>query len=400
MPQRSYNKPDVTSNTYVRYIKISGSGSPPANPAPTLGVQKRVRGEYQASETLEFNKRKSSGDLIPFGFYTKYDFEADFGSKTYYGTNKGPSPKYRYEEDGPEEEANLFASRMGTLQGSLAVLDELSSSLNVTALHQKALANIAPNLDILTTMAELPKTIAMITGIRKRAYDLVYQAIRNRRGVKSMASAYLEWRYGWRILGYDIKNFNEFWHRPFQGQIVDATANSGVKHQYVKTADRSRVYCSYTMNADITHNLDAKVHAAVKYSGKNLAVLYSPLVTAWELIPASFVADWAFSVGDAIQAWQVILRSEAQQSSIGYKLTEEAKYDRTNPVLGTGGNAVAPFGTTGHASSRGTLNYRMPLGSVSLIPQNRLNFTIAKATDLAALLFQLSGSARTLSQRR
>jgi hypothetical protein len=326
---------------------------------------------------------------LPFSGYERYDYQAEFGSKSYFGTNSGPNPKYRYEAHGPEEEDNLLISRTATLEGAYGLVTELSEGINLVALQQKAFANILPNLDGLTSLMELPKTINMILGFRKRAIGLLSQAFRAKKPIKSMASAYLEWRYGWRTLGFEIQSFNEFWKAPKRGLIIDATATRSVQREYQTAVDRARLYCSYTMKATSFVTLDVKVHAAARFSGQTQNVLASLPITAWELIPASFVADWAFSVGDALAAWQVLLSSEEQVSSVGYSLSERSNSYRASPTLGTGTKSIAPYGTSGSAKSQGNLKTRSPLGRVSLIPQNRLKFDILKAADLAALMYQL-----------
>lgn len=385
MASRSYDRPDVMSIKVDDYTKISGTGSPPAD-SSSPEWQTRKLGLYSGKPTRDYTKKLAQGELLPLNPYFRYDYEENRNPGVYFGTNKGPNPKYSFRTTSPA--ATLSGNTMATHPGAVGKLTAMAKEVNTIALQQSAFAKIAPDLDLLTTMAEVPKTLAMILGARKRALELIINA--RRRGfdsAKDAARLWLEWRYGWRILGYDIENFVSFWKRPFQPLIMTGSASDEVSEMETLSSPGGGYYCRYDDVTNITRNLNVKVNAAIKYSGRNLNVLVSPVTTAWEFVPWSFVGDWFFSVGDVLNAWSVLGRAESSYSSVGYELTENCSGSRQNPVLGTGANAIAPYGATGSGNSSGTLLMRVPLGSMSKVPQLRVNLNAGRIADAVALLW-------------
>lgn len=392
MVSRSYDQPDVYSNGFVDNTKISGSGSAPAD-VPFTAVSRIVRGEYRGNVTPNFHKRRNAGGLLPLNGYLKWDYLEDRLMNTYEGTHKGPNPKYSTKSYGPE--GAILGSELVSLAAAVSCLNRIVQNVNVVSLQQKAFADISPDLDALTTMAEIGKTVSMILGVRKRALSLILQA---RKGgfdtARAAAKAWLEWRYGWRILGYDIQNFCDFWERPLRGPILQGFAGTSLSEMETKSSHITNYFCSYDNVSDISRSVNVKVIAAVLYTGRNANVLVSPVGTAWEVIPLSFVADWFVSVGDTLKAWEVIARAEKVVSSVGYRLEENVAMSRQNPVLGSGANAIAPFGTSGSARSTGTLLRRIPLGSPSFTPQLRVELNAGRIADAIALLLGFKKAAR------
>lgn len=395
MAFRSYDEPDVSAPVIGTYTKISGTGSPPANTSST-GVSRVKRGEYKGVPTTDFFRRQAEGLLLPLNYYYKWDFREDRFPKLYDGTNSGPNPKYSFRETGPS--SPVIGMEMTSNLGVTTMLGRLSQGVKLAALQQKAFADIAPDLDVLTTMAEVGKTISMILGVRKRALGLIRQALKGGfNTARAASSAWLEWRYGWRILGYDIENFCEYWNRPYRGEILQGFAGTSVSEMETVTAHVINLYVQYDNVCDISRTLNVKVRAAVRYTGRNANVLASPVVTGWELIPLSFVGDWIASVGDALKAWTVVSQADESFSSAGYKLEEKASMSRENPTLGSSAKAVSPFGSSGTTVATSTALIRLPLGSPTFRPQLRVELNSGRVADAAALLigFNKASGLRT-----
>lgn len=391
MASRSYDRPDVLSPVIGDYTKISGTGNPPDDTSSTAAsfIQ---RGRYVGQTTPAYHRKLKRGELLPLNAYTRWDYVESRGPKLYTGTNKGPNPKYSYRETGPS--SPVIGVHGGSLVTAFESLNRIARNVNVVALQQKAFADIAPDLDLLTTLAEVPKTVSMVLGVRKRALGLIKQALRGGFDTaRAMSSAHLEWRYGWRILGYDIQNFCDYWNRPFRSEILQGFAGTSFSEEEQVTAHVVNLYCQYDNICDINRTLNVKVRAAVKYSGRNANVLVSPVTTSWELIPLSFVGDWFVSVGDVLSAWSVISQADRIASSAGYKWEENARMVRANQAIGSSAQAVSPFGSEGTSTSTGRLLARSPLGSPSLVPQLRVELTSARIADAVALLVGFNKAA-------
>jgi hypothetical protein len=381
---RSYDQPDIYSTNVEDYTKISGTGSAPNDIVGTR-VSLKKRGYYSSSNVTDYKRRLARGELLPLNEYNRWDYVEHIGSGTYHGTNKGPNPKFSYRNLGPINGCDGVS--MSSFQDAIALLFDLTKDVDLKALQLEAFADIQPDLDALTATVEVPKTLAMILGIRKRALSLLKQALTGGwASARAVSSAWLEWRYGWRTLGYDIEDFVDYWNRPLRNIILKGQAKSAVSTQETVTTSRGGYYCLYDSASSISTSVDVIVRAYSRTRGRTANRLISPVTTAWEVIPFSFVADWFVSVGDALSAWQVIANSEKCLSSVGYRLTEDCRTIPSNIRLGSGVNAMSPFGVDFVSTSHGSLLARRQLGAPNLFPQLRVKLTGKRIADAAALL--------------
>jgi hypothetical protein len=268
-------------------------------------------------------------------------------------------------------------------------IGEMLHGVNILALQQEAFADIAPQLDLLTTTSEIGKTVKMVLGIRKNALRLIREGLSGGWSTaKAVASARLEWRYGWRILGYDIQNFSDYWQEPWTYEITLGSSSpleiteSEIEYQ----STYGGYYCSWTDQCTIKRKLNAFCRAGVRMNTRNVNVLVSPVTTAWELIPFSFVADWIVNVGTALSAWRVSSSAAAQTSAVSYLFEEESTAIPTNIAVGSGVNAISPFGISYTNTSKSSLRMRVPLGRVPYTPQLNVKLDQGRLLDAAALL--------------
>jgi hypothetical protein len=267
----------------------------------------------------------------------------------------------------------------------------LAAQVNEEALLQRAFAQCQPDLDLLTTLVEAHKTIDMLLHARKRFLSLISDM---RKGgftsVKAAASSWLEFRYGWRILGYDIQNANDFYNTPIRGNILTGRAGDSVRERtnFVSSVS-TNYYANYDWCSQVDRDLSIRANAAVKYDLESINALTSPFTTAWETIPYSFVADWFVSVGDAISAWDVLRRSIEHNASISYKMNESGSAQVKNVTLGVGTYANDPY-CTGNASHTSEFKYREPRSFDAGLPEWRVRLTSGRILDAAALLIGIS----------
>lgn len=261
------------------------------------------------------------------------------------------------------------------------------SDVNTDALIIAAMADISPDLDVLTTFLEGRQTIEMIVNARNDAKRLIRQA---RRGgfhtAKAAADAWLAWRYGWRILGYDISAIYEFIKRPYQNVIVEGRAGTSLHTSESISSTNQWNSASFETNHEVTCDASFRANVVGVYNGKTLNVTVNPLITAWELVPFSFVADWFVNIGDVLSAWQVRLSVQEMHISLGQKLLVEVNGRREAVGAGKAGDQFT--GQTGAAVSHETyeLKSRVPGYQPLLVPSIDVNLTWPRVLDAAAFL--------------
>lgn len=164
-------------------------------------------------------------------------------------------------------------------------------------------------MDMLTTLAELHKTVAMVAGLRntlERVFSDIARAARkyNKRPFRSMAefwdvfsSLWLEGRFGWRILVYDLKSLYEHLSETEESKLIvgrdkmeterqtTSKSKQGDFEVVISTSYRDEVRTGYPGLVDLT-----------------VPGFASSLNTAWDIIPFSLVLDWFFDVQATILA--------------------------------------------------------------------------------------------------
>lgn len=180
---------------------------------------------------------------------------------------------------------------------------DVSSLLNACRLQAKAKLN-SQGIDQLTTVSELHKTIAMVTGLKKNilktAEHLVKSVkadLRKKKGkqpkklrtpkavMDALESKWLESRFGWRILYYDLQG------------IYDHLSRGEQSHKLIvgRHQESIRNTSSGPNGSTITRSAEVKVG----YPGMlrmNIPGYANPLNTAWDIAPFSLVLDWFFDV--------------------------------------------------------------------------------------------------------
>lgn len=223
-------------------------------------------------------------------------------------------------------------------------------------LLQKAWADVkSQGLDILTELAEAPKTVDMfrsyVNGVKKRTDHVSKAAAKKRRkngrGLGSKASsvidafgsAWMETRYGWRPIVYaseEIAETYEAWKKPNKVRVSarkSQTTNSStgdstglVYYPYGANMEGTKFKLSNTLIGRARVVLDVKAGSVPTWTSIN------PVATAWELVPLSFVVDWFVNSSDLVRAhWpSASTAGSTACTSLKSRVTLDFSFNRKN----------------------------------------------------------------------
>lgn len=383
---RSYDLPTQYIPLTISYIPIIGNA--PGNKTESQ-IMKIKKGLYRGVTIPGYYRKKAQGKLLPLTPYVRFDLEETRNPGTYWGTYRNPttgpvSKSYKYVSN-PTRAVN---GAISSFEEATQIAAEMTKGYDYTPLLQSALADLQPDLDVLTSSAELGKTLKMVAGVRKNAVTLMKQALRgNFQTAKAAGNAWLQWRYGWRILGFEVQAVQEALAYPIRNLIVEGRAWEKIPDDVQRfTVTDYNYYVTYDRSCYLRREMQVGALAQAKLSTRTVNAFASIPNTMWELIPFSFVADWFVSIGNVLKAWEVLSQVSEITMSTGMYLREHATMTVTNPRLGNGAYATSPFGTSGQSTCVTELRSRTPRGVPSLKPQINVKLTSARILDLAALL--------------
>jgi hypothetical protein len=218
--------------------------------------------------------------------------------------------------------------------------------------------------------------------------------------IDAFTGAWLENRYGWRTTWYDAQDaFKAFTRK--KRNFIRAYGLVGDSYNSVRTSLVGSSSGYYTVTK--TTPVHATVKAGVTYQillDVLSRVSINPALTAWELVPYSFVADWFIDVGNTLAAfaWNPNLVEYASY----YNETYEVSSISIDVVLD---HMISGYESISYSAPEitGTYRYvnRQPTSFISFArPRIEVNLSPAKMVDSLALLQQskfriLSRLART-----
>lgn len=234
--------------------------------------------------------------------YAVVDADGSGGSRTLWNASSG----IRTIKNVPVALSNLYPS-------------EFSEGAK-NGLLQKALAKArTASWDVGTFVAELNKTSRMIRSVG-RSFTNRTEKVLNSGAIKNYAefsSSWLEYRYGWRILYYDIMELNESILR-----LRDLNPLSSRYTSYEESVGTPLDY--YEGNRTVTGHVGGtnfsldylRVNTKRSYMGRRTLragvflqvdpgrlAFVDPLNTAIEILPWALVANWFLNIKDLIAAW-------------------------------------------------------------------------------------------------
>jgi hypothetical protein len=278
----------------------------------------------------------------------------------------------------------------------------------------EALANArTAAFDVSTWLAELHKTIGMIVRFRgnvlaraRRIANTTNLADRARlrtQGIRGFSETWLEGRYGWRILAYDIAGINDAIYKlnsltiPLVRGYAEASNEasevvfneSGGLYRYGPAPGQIALQdnCSNTsINARRFESRTIRSGSILQASVNALS--FDPLVTAWEIVPFSFIADWFVNIQHNIKAFSPFISNDLLGSWVSRSQVYGSIVEATALLPVTSGPDEYPT-VNGNQTSTLTNDkviYNRFEVEPSLSVGLKVNLDISKLLDIASIL--------------
>lgn len=216
----------------------------------------------------------------------------------------------------PENHHNRYMGYCltGAIQLQAPGTRQLLSSSDVNSAKVEAIARLRQQgMDYLTSAAEFHKTVAMFLSLKRNlmaSIEKVVRELKRRHRQKrfrtfnaiydEFTKIWLEGRFGWRILLYDIEAITSYLRHMDDGTSFIVGRSSQRASTTENGSGRLGSYHSYSVETTYTDSVHVGYPGIVDHS-----ILGNPslLNTAWEVVPFSLVLDWFFDIQSMIFAF-------------------------------------------------------------------------------------------------
>ncbi len=348
---------------------------------------------------IGYHKALRDGELLPINSYTAFVSRTAYSGFRAYSTWDAYGVLGVKQDDyyQPEPNINHWATPYEVINTHYLEKDRLAALVdpneaNIATLRACVKLTTSTH-DTLTFAAELGKVVQMFRGLLRRVIGLLLSA-----KPSDWAKLWLEGRYGWRTLVYDMENISEAVER--LGESANDLWKSKANNPDVVTTEEYIIPWAhyggvYTTTLKYTHR--------VSYRGFAIGRMTPPpfggsvLVTAWELVPWSFVIDWFIDIGSRLQYLSGLLVEGERVSGYGTLVHTSATSSIT--LTSPGGPAQRVYdqpsglwiqmdGGQVDAKMEAMLRLRRP-HIPSLAPSVNVRLDSFKVIDLIALLLNV-----------
>jgi len=348
-------------------------------------------------DITDYHKRKARGELLPYTTWvnvrqTSLDLEG-YLTSNYNKTGASTTTEYSPNDGGPF----LFAYHEGTPYpydtGVLNLLDDWINERGINpALYVQTAASAlySSGWDALTFLSEFHKTVQLVRSAINRFRDLLAnfeqyysrlsKAVKVRKTVSALLQEWLEFRYGWRLLVYDIQDINEALKGLKEKSRTRNKQRVGSNFSWVDDMSTFREYGSSTQTYTDVRHVDLSVRGSIIADFVPAEISINPFITAWEVIPYSFVLDWFWNIGQSISAISFLTLNTQYTSASGL-------YCDVHRIASLDLQWKTYFSGTWkqEVNQEYTIIKRKPI-PVSITPMFNNRFDIPKAIDLLGLL--------------
>lgn len=333
-----------------------------------------------------FHKRRRNGELLSHTPYKDFVHDGEITS-TSYDAVRVSDQVHTYLKSG----VYMYGSPLAWTFSEAQLL-EYAESFDYEILVQGAAAKIySRGHDTLTFLVELRKTMRLFTGIRENLIKLLKRGSANTK-VNDIASLWLEYRYGWRVLYYDmveltdaVKSINEARTR-FSDRVGLSTSDTSPIQSTVPSEDGDLI-----VDTTVNHRISRRGSITADISPSKFQ--FNPVTTSWELVRFSFIVDWFIDVGTWLESMSFLALTSNYSASYGFQLNSTKYY-----VEHTDFNGIRYTGSFhSEAYTEASLKVRVP-SSVPKSPQTTVKLDVPKVVDILALL-KTSFKGTNLSSR-
>lgn len=244
-----------------------------------------------------FHKRKKSGELLPHTYFRGFERTNDHSSRI----------MQSYSKDGFTSSATGSNWNSGVPFAHVTEEDLDVDMTEASYFVQKAAADIYSGFhDSLTFLVELRKIRTLWEGMAEKLIKLDIMNIN------------LNARYGWRPLLGDFENLTKAVNALGDESRKIWSSNKGENFSYEETS-LSTVAVGTHAHFNVTEKFfrDWSLRGSVNAKIEPPKFSFNPVITGYEVIPYSFVADWVINIGQAIQAMSFAFFASEYKASMG-----------------------------------------------------------------------------------
>lgn len=342
-----------------------------------LKLTSRVMSNFDGQNIPNYFERKKRGDLLPYTPFEQYSADYHW-SGLYDVVWPGGEKSYITVWDFPTSVYPVHITK--------EEMQDIAAQYDPGRFVGAAASKIySQGHDTLTFLAELHKTVAMFKG----AWTKLFAMLAKGEGIVDANKLWLEFRYGWRILYYDIVEIQKTLST-LDDSRKRFSERTGTKH--TETAE------STTFRTNSVHDWDVKTQTEYSISERGSVTAdielpkfqFNPITTSWELVKFSFIIDWFIAIGTWLESLSFLALSTNYTAAAGIKINASRRVWLTNLVFNNGYSGVVHF----DSYSKATYTVRVPQ-SVSLLPSVNVNLSVPKVADLWAI-FSTGGDTRRL----
>lgn len=369
------------TGTEYHYKRISG-GAPVTvyNGVATIAKDSSYVAGF---DILGYHKRKRAGELLPFTPWEKFTKRVTWTGRLQY-SHAGSSTIW-YTDSNWSHPTSLVP-----WDPTLTDMRNATSGYDTRPYIQAAASSIySQGFDAFTFLAEFRKTVAMFSQAvgRLRAMEDTFQQWYRKVGSKThpaiaLGNFWLEYRYGWRTLWYDMVDIAEALTGLNQGR-TRFKQRAGKSTKTAKSVD-------YTYAGTFGFTVTAVDEVNTSLRGNVVADIdppefqFNPLTTSWELVRFSFIIDWFLGIGQWLATLSFLFFETDYAAAGGLYYTVKRTWSITNTT-------ASPGYVVNIAQTSGQLDmvYRIRTPqAVPNFPLFNVRLDIPKVADLLAIIWQ------------
>lgn len=371
---------EVRDQVVMTYLWASSNGTNGDYGTATVPTEKYIKTTY--GECIPgFHKKKREGVLLPATNFIQFEAHGKVVPGTATIHTQGSGWWMRNDTTNYAYPGAWWLTQ-----------DDLLKHVDYDAPHvfvQGAAAQIySGGHDMLTFLAELKKSVVSFKkiagyfrkgGIPKRADELF--------------GVWLEGRYSARTFAYDLQDLYEAVTRVDDGRTRFSERTGSTTKTFESNLQEGLAIGGGSYNVLHSDVVTVSTRGHVVADMEPPVFQFNPVVTGYELLPWSYMADWVIGVGTWLEAMSFLLFAKDYQADGGQLVTVERTSDVAGFVPYTGDSNTYSGTITVSATCKATYCWRKPM-RVPLEPQRGSGLDNLKLMDVIAMMRQIKLKAQ------